>query len=278
MKNFHRIILFMFLLIIVPTTLVFSQQNHIGVNLRLEANKVWKVSKKLRIEASQQFQLNPEFNRDQKKFGDIFNEINLFPDDDSDNDGQDDADDNQTTADDDNNGISQPFGNLNEKPYNVLWEWRSATTLDGSYKLTKWLRLRQVYTLNIRKNGDIRHSVQSQISVENKIGSNFELQQRFGFQYTSRIKNDKTIWEEDLIARSGFEWDFKKKHCLEGSLGVNGSFDDGKWEWDRLRADISLEYDITKWQTFEIGYRFQQTLDSKKRISHLLNIGFTLNF
>ncbi len=266
-----------FLLLIIPTTAVFSQQNHIGINLRIEANKAWKINKKLRIEASQQLQLNPEFNRNQEKFGDIFNEINLFPDDDSDNDGQDDADDDQTT-DDDDNGITQPFGNLNEKPYNVLWEWRSATSVDGSYKIANWLRLRQVYTLNIRKNGDLRHSTQSQISIEKKIGSNFEWQQRIGFQYTSRIKKDKTIWEEDFVARSGFEWDFKEKHCLEGSVGVNGSFEENQWEWDRLRADISLEYDITKYQSFEIGYRFQQTLDSKKRVSHLLNVGFTLNF
>jgi hypothetical protein len=273
MKKNQRIALF--LLLIVPTTLVFSQKNHLGVNLRLEVNKAWKVNKKLRIEASQQLQLNPEFNRNQKKFGDIFNEINLFPDDDSDDDGQDDADDDETDNDD---GITRPFGELNEEPYNVLWEWRSATGVDGSYKLTNWLRLRQVYTLNIRKNGDLRHSVQSQISIERKIGDNFELQQRIGLQYTSRVKKDMTIWEEDLVARGGFEWDFKKKHCLEGSLGVNGSFDEGKWEWDRLRADISLEYDITKLQSFEIGYRFQQTLDRKKRVSHLLNIGFTLNF
>lgn len=276
MKKCQFIVL-MLLLLIIPTTLVFSQQNHVGINMRLEVNKAWKVNKKIRIEASQQAQLNPEFSRDQEKFGDIFNEISLFPDDDSDNDGQDDADDDQT-SDSADDGISQPLGNLNEKPYTILWEWRSATALEGSYKIASWLRLRQVYTLNIRKNGDLRHSTQSQISIEKKIGSNFELQQRLGFQYTSRIKKDKTIWEEDLVARSGFEWDFKKKHSLEGSLGVNGNFDEGIWEWDRLRADISLEYDITKVQSFEIGYRFQQTLDSKRRISHLLNIGFTFNF
>jgi Protein of unknown function (DUF2490) len=263
------------LLVLLVWSVSLTAQNHLGVNFRIDATKTWKINKKLRLEVGQQFQLNPELSRDQKKYGDIFNEINLFPDDDSDDDGKDDGDDDETDVD---NNISQPLGNLNDEPYNILWEWRSATSLESSYKINKWLRVGQSYALTIRPKGEMRHSFQSQLIASEKMGETFQFQQRIGFQYTSRKKKNETIWEEDFVARTGFEWNFKAKHTLESTIGVNGAFDDGKWEWDRLRVDVALNYDITKIQSFEIGYRFQQTLDSKKRVSHMINLGYFLRF
>jgi hypothetical protein len=260
--------------LILGSLTTLSAQNHIGVNLRMGVSKAWKIKKKLRIEAEQQLQLNPELTRDQKKFGDIFNEINLFPEDDADDDGIEDSDD------DDNSQISTPLSNLNDDPFAVLWEWRSASRLTTEYRLQKWLRVGQVYTLNYRKGNDIRHAYQANLTFVGKVNDKFELTQRFGFQTTSRYisKKDETIWEKDYQARTGAEWKFKKKHALETEFTVNGAFDDGQWEWDRLRLDLGLSYQFSENQSFDFGYRFQRTLDKKKLISHGIAISYGLEF
>jgi hypothetical protein len=253
-----------------------TAQNHIGVNLRLDVGKTWKFNKKIRLELSQQVQVNPEFSRDQKKFGDIFNEINLFPDNDSDGDGKDDGEDD----DNDSNTGNQPSGLLNDSPYTILWEWRTATDIRMAYKLAKWLRFIPVYTFNVRKGNDIRHSVQTNMEVIEKLSDAFEFTQRIGFQYTSRKnkKTNETIWEEDFVARTGFEWDISKKYTLETNVGVNGKFDKSVWSWDRLRVDTSLEYRVTDVQSFEFGYRFQRTLDTKAQVSHGVNMSLSWAF
>jgi opacity protein-like surface antigen len=255
-------------------------QNHIGVTLRLDAGKAWKPTKKLRFEVGQQIQVNPEFSRDQKKFGDIFNEINLFPDDDTDDDGLDDGDD-PDNDDDDPTNPSQPLGKLDDRPYSLLWEWRTATNGLASYAILKWLRVEQSYSLNYRKGNDIRHTVRTQIRTTQKFGNDFELTQRIGFQTTSRKNKKKNIteWENDYVGRVGAEWEFKKKHILQTEVSVNGTFNDAQqWEWDRLRIDAGLRYKFTKVQSFDLSYRFQQTLDSKKKVSHGVALSFMLDF
>ncbi len=262
-----------------------NAQNHIGINLRVDASKTWKLNKKTRVEIGQQFQVNPEFNKNQKKFGETFNELNLFPVGDSDDDGIDDDEDDDTADDDEeeeeepgNGGISQPLGSLNDKPYNILFEWRSATNAAINYRITEWLRVGQSYAFNIRAGGDIRHSLQTNLTFIEKVNDVFEFSQRIGFQYTSREKKGETIWEEDLVGRTGFAWDFNKKHTFETSIGVNGAFDKGVWEWDRLRVDAGLRYRLTKVQSFDFSYRFQQTLDKKSKVSHGVNFGYLLDF
>lgn len=61
------------------------------------------------------------------------------------------------------------------------------------------------------------------ITKEKIIESAVKLTQRVGFQYTSRSKAGQTVWEEALVARSGFEWDLTKKHTWEIEISVNGA-------------------------------------------------------
>lgn len=180
-----------------------TAQNHVGINLRIDAGKTWKLNKKTRVEIGQQFQVNPEFNNNQKKFGEIFNEINLFPVGDSDDDGIDDDDDTDDDDDDEDDesiggGISQPLGSLNDKPYTILFEWRSATNASINYRITEWLRVGQSYAFNIRTGGDIRHSLQTNLAFVEKVNDKFEFSQRLGFQYTSREKKGKLSGKKTL--------------------------------------------------------------------------------
>ncbi len=235
-------------------------QAHIGLNLRIDGSKTWKLNKKTRLEVSQQFQINPENSADPDQPGEIFNEISLFP-----NRNDDEVPTGQ---------FKDPLG----EAYDVLFEWRSATSVQINYRIKEWLRVGQSYRFNLRGNGDVRHIFQTTANVTERVNKTFEFSQRIDFQYTSRVKKGKTIWEEDIVGRTGFSWDFSKKFTYETTFGVNGSFDDGEWEWDRMRIDLGLRYRMTKKQSFDFGYRFQRTLDKKRQVSHALNVGYLLDF
>ncbi|NJN35381.1 MAG: DUF2490 domain-containing protein [Saprospiraceae bacterium] len=223
-----------------------NAQIHMGVNIRIDGSKTWKLNKKTRLEVSQQFQVNPENAADPDQPGDIFNEISLFP-----------------SNNDDPNAPKGQFQDPLGAAYDVLLEWRSATSVQVNYRIKEWFRVGQSYRFNLRGNGETRHIFQTTANVTERVNKTFEFSQRIDFQYTSRVKKGNTIWEEDIVARTGFSWDFSKKYTYETTVGVNGAFDDGEWEWDRMRVDLGLRYRMTKKQSFDFGYRFQRTLDKK---------------
>jgi hypothetical protein len=92
---------------LIPILLFFSLKNlraqHIGINLRFGAEKEFEIGKKIELEVEQQLQLSPEVTEVEDKYGSLFNEIYLFPDDDEEDN---DDDDGQAEPDDPDNALN----------------------------------------------------------------------------------------------------------------------------------------------------------------------------
>lgn len=251
-----------------------TQDQDVGINLRLDVSKQFKLNSKTRIDLRQQFQFNPEFkNLKTKKDSDIFNEIELFPYSDDENEQEEEEEDNPNPV-----GNPDGFNELNDARQRIKMEWRSATTADFDYKLLKWLRLGQSYTFFLDKDRT-RHLFRSDVTFQPKLASKkLNIPQRLAFQVASRERKGVTIFEPDFSARTGIEWAFKKRHELYTTITVNGAWDEGLWEWDRLRCDFGLEYAFNKVHSFDFGYRFQQRLDRKWQISHGVTIQYSVGF
>lgn len=247
-----------------------AQDQDVGINFRLDVSKQFKLNTKTRIELRQQLQINPEIkNLKTKKDSDIFNEIDLFPY--GEEEDEEDEDEKEEVNPD-------GFEELNDARQRIKMEWRSATTADFDYKLLKWLRLGQSYSLFLDEER-MRHLFRSDVTFQPKLASKkFKIPQRIAFQVASRERKGVTIFEPDFSARSGIEWAFKKRHELYTNFMVNGAFDDGQWEWDRFRCDIGLEYTFHKIHSFDFGYRFQQRLNRKGQVSHGVTLQYSIGF
>lgn len=258
-----------------------SQDQDVGINLRIDVSKQFKLNDKMRIELREQLQINPELkNLKTKKDKDIFNEIELFPygDEDDDNNHNDDDDDDNDEEEEENNADVDGFDELNDARQRVRMEWRSATTADFDYKLLKWMRLGQSYSLFLDEDR-MRHLFRSDVTFQPKLATKkLSIPQRLAFQVVSRERRGVAIWEPDFSARTGIEWKFKKRHELYTNLTVNGAFDEGVWEWDRFRCDVGLEYAFNKTHSFDFGYRFQQRLNRKAQVSHGLTLQYSVGF
>ncbi len=263
--------LFVFILLFVLQTL---QAQHLGANIGISVAKQFEINKKLQIDARQQLQITPDIKSlKTKKDDDIFNEIGLFPfsrdDRDDDDDDDDDKDDPQT---------DDPFEELNDGRQRIRMQWRSATTAGARYRLLKWLRVGQSYSLLLDED-QARHLFRTDVSFQPKLPiKKLSIPQRLAFQLAGRERRGVFIWEHDLSARSGIEWDFKKRHRLYNQWAINGAWDNKQWEWDRFRWDVGLQYSFNKVQRFDIGYRFQQRLDKKRRTSHGISFRYSINF
>ncbi len=251
------------------------QAQHIGSNIGISVNKQFEVNKKLRIDVRQQLQITTDIRSlKTKKDDDIFNEIGLFPF----NKDDDDDDDDDDKDDDDDDPQSDPFKELNDGRQRIRMQWRSATTAGARYKLLNWLRVGQSYSLLLDEDR-VRHLLRTDVSFQPKLPiKKFSIPQRLALQLAGRERRGEFIWAHDLSARSGIEWDFKKRHTLYNQWTVNGAWDNKQWEWDRLRWDVGLQYSFNKMQRFDIGYRFQQRLDKKQRTSHGISFRYSVTF
>lgn len=287
----------------------------VGINLRLDAAKSFKLDKKTKIELSQQLQLTPEIKNIERKYDRIFDEFELFPflregnddddkddddddkdDDDKDDDDKDDDDNDDDDDDDDDddtikgsttdgsnkgssNGSSPGFNDLNDDPYRIDLRWRSSTTFDFDYKIRKWLRVGQSYSL-LLDNEDIRHLSRTDLTLQPKMpGKKFDLQYRIAYQLGAESRKGILRLDSDFSSRLGTDWEFKNRHIWFNNFSVNGAFDEGIWEWDRFRYDTGLEYKFSKTHSFSFGYRFQQRLDRKKNaVSHGVSFAYSLDF
>lgn len=246
---------------------LFAQ--HIGANVGISVAKQFKVSSKLRIDIRQQLQITPDIRSlKTKNDNEIFNEIGLFP-----FDRDDERDD-----DDDDNTQPDPFEELNDGRQRIRMEWRNASTAGFRYKLLPWLRVGQSYSLLLDEDR-MRHLLRTDVSFQPKLSvKKLDIPQRLAFQLAGRERRGEFIWEHDLSARSGIEWEFKKRHTLYNQWSVNGAWDERAWEWDRFRWDLGLQYRLNKVQRFDFGYRFQQRLDKKRRTSHGINFRYSIGF
>ncbi|MDX2071878.1 MAG: hypothetical protein SFV55_25820 [Haliscomenobacter sp.] len=286
------------LIVLLTFTLSLNAQQ-VGINLRLDAAKSFKLDKKTKIEVSQQLQLTPEIKNINRKYDRIFDEFELFPflretkdDDDDKDDG--DKDDNDDDNDDDdtikgstpdgpnkgsNSGSSSGFNDLNDDPYRIDLSWRSSSTFDFDYKIHKWLRVGQSYSL-LLDNEDIRHLSRTDLTLQPKMPSKkLDLQYRIAYQLGAESRKGKLRLDSDFSSRLGTDWEFKNRHIWFNNFSVNGAFDEGVWEWDRFRYDTGLEYKFSKTHSFSFGYRFQQRLNRKKNaISHGVSFAYSLDF
>lgn len=282
------------LIVLLTFTLSLNAQQ-VGINLRLEATKSFKLDKKTKIEVSQQLQLTPEVKNIGRKYDRIFDEFELFPflredQDDDDDDDDDDNDDNDDNDDDDDDlsgasnsgstsGTSTGFNDLNDDPYRIDLSWRSSSTFDFDYKIRKWLRVGQSYSL-LLDNENLRHLSRTDLTLQPKMPSKkFDLQYRIAYQLGAESRKGKLRLDSDFSSRLGTDWEFKKRHIWFNNFSVNGAFDEGIWEWDRFRYDTGLEYKFSKMHSFSFGYRFQQRLDRKKNaVSHGVSFAYSLDF
>jgi hypothetical protein len=263
MKRFVFPVLFLF-------GLHHLDAQHIGINLRIGGEKELELNKKLRAAIGQQFQISPEITDAEDKYSSLFNEIYLFPSDDDDKDDDDNTDDDGQSSDPDNA--------LDDAPKEVEMNFRSATSVRGGYKLLKWLKLNQTYTLNFRV-GDLRHSLGSSIEIEKYlIPKKLLTEGRFTFQQTSRKRKSGTEWQRDLVYRFNTEWVFKKNHRLFAATSVNQAMEAGNLNWDRLRLDTGMRYCYDKLHQFSFGYRFQKQLTEKKKSSHGVSLTYEVQF
>jgi hypothetical protein len=277
------------LIVLLTFTLSLNAQQ-VGINLRLDAAKSFKLNKKTRIEVSQQLQLTPEIKNIGRKYDRIFDEFELFPflredqDDDDDDDDQDDDDDDDDTLKGATNsrstsGTSPGFNDLNDDPYRIDLSWRSSSTFDFDYKIRKWLRVGQSYSL-LLDNEDLRHLSRTDLTLQPKMPSKkFELQYRIAYQLGAESRKGKLRLDSDFSSRLGTDWEFKDRHIWFNNFSVNGAFDEGSWEWDRFRYDTGLEYRFSKTHSFSFGYRFQQRLDRRKNaVSHGVSFAYSVDF
>lgn len=274
----------------------------VGINMRLDAAKSFKLDKKTKIEVSQQLQLTPEIKNTRRKYERIFDEFELFPflkENDSDDDDDDDEDDNDDNDDDDDddddnasnnssnnnqnggtsNGSSNDFNELNDDPYRIDLSWRSSSTVDFDYKIRKWLRFGQSYSLLLDAE-DLRHLSRTDLTLQPKMPSKkLDLQYRIAYQLGAETRKGKMRLDSDFSSRLGTDWEFKDRHIWFNNFAVNGAFDEGIWEWDRFRYDTGLEYKFSKTHSFSFGYRFQRRLDRRKNaVSHGVNFSYSIDF
>jgi hypothetical protein len=258
---------------LIPILLFFSLKNlraqHIGINLRFGAEKEFEIGKKIELEVEQQLQLSPEVTEVEDKYGSLFNEIYLFPDDDEEDN---DDDDGQAEPDDPDNA-------LNDNPIAIDANFRSATGLKATFDILPWLKIGQSYTLNLQEEWDVRHSLGTVLELEGYVvPKKFLVEWRFSFQQTSRQRESGIEWQRDLLGRLNLEYAFKKDHRLFAASSLNKEFDEGQLEWDRLRLDGGIRYRYRKLHQFTLSYRFQRELTGKERTSHGVGLGYILRF
>lgn len=273
----------------------------VGINMRLEATKSFKLDKKAKIEVSQQLQLTPEIKNTRRKYERIFDEFELFPflkeNDSGDDDEEDDdneEDDNDDDDDDDNasnnssnnnqnggtsNSSSNDFNELNDDPYRIDLSWRSSSTVDFDYKIRRWLRFGQSYSLLLDAE-NLRHLSRSDLTLQPKMPSKkLDLQYRIAYQLGAETNKGKMRLDSDFSSRLGADWEFKDRHIWFNNFAVNGAFEESIWEWDRFRYDTGLEYKFSKTHSFSFGYRFQKRLDRRKNaVSHGVNFSYSIDF
>lgn len=249
------------MLICVCNVYLLSAQDF-GVNLQLALSKRFKLSSKSRLTLQQRLQLNPEIERlGQRTDDELFKEFDLFPfeldddDDDNDNDDDDEIDDQEP-----------PFNDLNDEASVVRLDWRSSTGFAYEYRLVKWFRIRNTYAL-LWDADDIRHSWRLDFNLRPDLPTKaIDISQRLSFQLGGRNRRGAFIVSHNLSLRQGVQWNFTSNHRLYSNITVNGEWDEGKWEWDRLRIDTGLRYQLSDVQSIDFSFRYQQRLRDRKSV------------
>jgi hypothetical protein len=263
-----RIILSCFLL---GVTAVLSAQ-HIGVSVSAGIRKTWKLNKKISFDLRQQIQVNPEIEKFESDYGDIFNEEGFWPIPDRDDDAEEEDDDGNTPPVD-------PGGELNDDPYTISFEWRTSSVGRLQYNFYDWLRLSSGYTL-FYNGEEFRHAWQSELDyrplLHNDADRKFDISTRMVFQRTGRPRKSGGMkWESFLTPRLQMTYKMDKKHTFYAGSSLNGAWDDNILEFERYRLNGGIQFTFNKKHLFDLGYQFQKRLDKPDR-SNSVSLSYTV--
>ncbi|MBK9488176.1 MAG: hypothetical protein IPO07_04775 [Haliscomenobacter sp.] len=154
-----------------------------------------------------------------KKYNRIFDEFELFPFLKDDDDDDDDDDDNPAN-------VGNGFQDLNDAPYAIDLAWRSSTSVDFDYKIRKWLRFGQSYSLLLDAE-DVRHLARTDLTFQPQLpGKKLDLQFRIAHQLGASHDKGRLELDSDFSGRTALEWEFKKRHVWFNNFSVNGAFDE----------------------------------------------------
>jgi hypothetical protein len=322
--------------------LLTSAQANINGSLGLNATKEWKITKKFEVEIRQSLQGNLERRKQDKKNGDIFNELDFLPiqqdteqdsdddgisnrdDDDDDNDGvnddtdDDDEDDGVGDEEDDDDGNSDDDNNDNDGgngdgdgdgdgedddddddddgintvddrdggtpnadgslPNDWFMEWRGATSIRSEYRLLKWLRVANNYSVFYGGN-TFRHRLGTELRfIPDLDMNNLEVSGRVGVQHIAAQDDNKWEWDHALIPRVDVEYKLNKKFRVYVSAALNGALEDRTVDFDRYRLDSGVQLRLSKHHDLDLGYRFQQRIGGKRTIAHNLGVTYGYRF
>lgn len=250
----------------------------IGISISAGIRKTFQLTKKSSIDLRQQFQVNPEIKKYNNKYGDFFNEDGFWPVPDR-YEALEDGDDDDLPQGANPVTPNNP-GELNDLPYRIKFEWRSNSAVQYTYRFAPWFRGNTGYSL-LYDGEEFRHTFRAELDYRplkhSKTKRKFDLGARALYQYIGAPDDGVYEWQSLVVPRIDADWNFKKNHILQLSNALNGAWDEGKFEFDRWRANLNLIYVYKKSNRFTLSYQFQQRLD-KPRQSHGCSLGYEIRF
>jgi hypothetical protein len=244
---------------------VSAQQ--VGISISAGIRKSFELSKQSSIDLRQQIQANPEIKKYDYEYGDFFNEDGFWA-----------IPDTYVNPDSIPGVPNKPDNELDDLPREVTIDWRSNTSVQYNYNFFPWLRFNTGYSLFF--NGkEFRHTFRGEIDYRplkhSKEKRKIDIAARTLYQYVGQPDDDEMEWESFLVPRVDFSWAFKKNHILSFSNSLNGTWDDGIFEFDRWRSNISIGFIYHKKHRFTFAYQLQQRLDKPRR-THGVSFGYEI--
>lgn len=225
----------------------------LGMNIRFDVRKEFRIGKKWELEARQQVQFSPEISALENPENDFFDDLEVLP-----------------------NGSA---GELNDNPVEVALDWRTGTGLRGEYRIRKWLRMTASWSLLLDPN-DVGQLFRTEIGYLPALpGKRWDIRARLGFQYSGEKEEDGWEFEPSLLPRAEVQFEFKPRHRLFFEPNAVGVWEESGFEIERLRFDGGLEYAVNKRQRLSLGYRYQRRLDrTENAVSHAVSVAYGWRF
>ncbi len=246
------------------TTTQTAWAQPVALSVAMGVRKTFNMTKKSSLDFRQQFQVNPEIEKYNNEYGDLFNEDGFWPIPD------------RSNVDSSNNSGGGNGNELDDSPRYVRMTWRTNTAMQVSYRFANWLRSNSGYGL-FYNGEEFRHTFRTEIDYRplkhSKEKRKVDVAARTMFQSVGSRDDGKMEWSPNLIPRLDADWAFNKNHILAMSNSLNGIWDDGRFDFDRWRLNLTLTFIYKKSHRFSFGYQFQQRLDKNRR-SHGASFGY----
>ncbi len=262
--NKNKMVRALALVLVIVLAAQTSWAQPVALSVSTGVRKTFTMTKKSSIFFRQQFQINPEIEKYDNEYGDLFNEDGFWPIPD------------RPQSDSSNNGGSGI--ELDDSPRYVRMTWRTNTAMQVTYNFTNWLRSNSGYGL-FYNGEEFRHTFRMEMDYRpmkhSKGKRKLDLAARTMFQALASRDDGELEWSKVLIPRVDATWAFHKNHILDISNSLNGAWDDDHFEFDRWRLNLGLTFIYKKSNRFTFGYQFQQRLDKNRR-SHGASFGYEI--